>query len=78
MNPNKRDLYAAPLDGEWIKSSYSDANTDNCVRLMKIRGGIAVDDSKRPDLTPLRYTAAEIGAFIRAVKAGEFDDLIDD
>jgi hypothetical protein len=77
VNHTKHGLYAAPLDGEWIKSSYSDANTDNCVCLMKIHGGIAVGDSKRPNLAPLRYSLYEIGAFIRAVKCGEFDDALD-
>ncbi|ONK14736.1 DUF397 domain-containing protein [Streptomyces sp. MP131-18] len=74
----KNDLYSAPLDGEWIKSSHSTTNGDACVRLMKITGGVAVDDSKSPHREPLRYTPTELTAFIQAAKAGEFDHLIDD
>lgn len=78
MNPEKHDLYAAPLDGEWVKSSYSTTNGDVCVRLMKIRGGIALGDSKAPEREPLRYTSVELRAFLRGAKAGEFDDLLVD
>lgn len=70
-------LYTAPLDGEWQKSSLSDNSGDLCIRLMKIDGGIALGDSKRPDLPPLRYTPAELQAFLHAAKAGEFDHLLD-
>ncbi|GAA2041757.1 MULTISPECIES: DUF397 domain-containing protein [Streptomyces] len=77
MTHPKSELYAAPLSGEWIKSSLSSPNADACVRLMKIDGGVAVDDSKRPDLAPLRYTRAELAAFLQAAKAGEFDHLLE-
>ncbi|RKN12100.1 DUF397 domain-containing protein [Streptomyces radicis] len=73
----KADLYTATLDGEWIKSSYSNGNGNDCVRLMKIDGGVALDDSKSPHREPLRYTTAELDAFIRAAKAGEFDHLVE-
>lgn len=78
MKDPKADLYAAPLNGEWQKSSLSNSNGDVCVRLMKIDGGVALDDSKRPDLTPLRYTRTELAAFLQAAKAGEFDHLLND
>ncbi|MFE1357691.1 DUF397 domain-containing protein [Streptomyces harbinensis] len=77
MKAPKGDLYAAPLDGEWQKSSLSSGNGAACVRLMRIEGGVAVDDSKRPDLAPLRYTRAELAAFLQAAKAGEFDHLLE-
>ncbi|MCU4745358.1 MULTISPECIES: DUF397 domain-containing protein [unclassified Streptomyces] len=78
MTETKSRLYAAPLNGEWQKSSFSDNSGDVCVRLMKIDGGVALGDSKRPDLTPLRYTRTELAAFLQAAKAGEFDHLLDD
>lgn len=77
MKESKADLYAAPLNGEWQKSSLSDNSGDLCIRLMKIDGGIALGDSKRPDLPPLRYTPAELAAFLQAAKAGEFDHLLE-
>ncbi|RBM18956.1 DUF397 domain-containing protein [Streptomyces sp. PT12] len=77
MNTEKNNLYAAPLDGDWVTSSYSTTNGDACVRLMKIDGGVALDDSKSPHREPLRYTTAELDAFIRAAKAGEFDHLVE-
>ncbi|ONK14735.1 DUF397 domain-containing protein [Streptomyces sp. MP131-18] len=77
MHADKDTLYSAPLDGEWVKSSYSVGNGNDCVRLMKITGGVAIDDSKSPHREPLRYTPTELTAFIQAAKAGEFDHLID-
>lgn len=75
MNRDKEQLYTATLDGEWVKSSFSNGSSDNCVQLMPIDGGIAMGDSKRPDLAPLRYTRSELAAFVAATKAGEFDGL---
>ncbi|WP_049566747.1 DUF397 domain-containing protein [Streptomyces sp. SBT349] len=77
MSTDKDQLYTAPLNGEWIKSSYSNGSGDDCVRLMRIHGGVALDDSKSPHREPLRYTPTELAAFIQAAKAGEFDHLID-
>ncbi|MGP3970805.1 DUF397 domain-containing protein [Streptomyces sp. 6N223] len=77
MKHEKTDLYVAPLDGEWVKSSFSNGSGDDCVQLMKIDGGVALGDSKSPEREPLRYTPSELRAFIRAAKAGEFDPLID-
>jgi hypothetical protein len=78
VNREKDDLYALPLDGEWVKSSRSGGNGDVCVRVMRIRGGAAVDDSKSPERPALRYTNEEMRAFILAAKDGEFDFLLDD
>ncbi|MFB4194181.1 DUF397 domain-containing protein [Streptomyces carpaticus] len=62
-------LPAAPLGGEWRKSSYSAGNGNACVRLRLIDGGVAVGDSKRPDLAPLRCTRAAVAAFLQAATA---------
>ncbi|MGW7295941.1 DUF397 domain-containing protein [Streptomyces xiamenensis] len=63
----------APLDGEWVKSSHSAGHGNACVQLMTMPGGVALGDSKRPDLAPLRCTRTEPAAFLRAAKAGAFD-----
>ncbi|MEV7088808.1 DUF397 domain-containing protein [Streptomyces sp. NPDC093085] len=76
INP-KGDLYAAPLDGEWEKSSFSLANGNDCVQVMPIEGGVAFGDTKRRDLDgALRFTDREMLAHILAVKAGQYDHLI--
>lgn len=58
----------------WRKSSYSGANGD-CVELAVDDGLIAVRHSKEPEQGILMYTRAELDAFIKGCKAGEFDDL---
>jgi predicted secreted Zn-dependent protease len=59
---------------EWRTSSYS--NNGTCVEVADLPdGGRLVRDTKLGEASPvLRYTAAEWGAFIAGVKAGEFDD----
>ena len=69
---------AAPLLGllAWRKSAASNPNGD-CVELAPLpAGGVAVRNSRAPRGTALIYTRAEIEAFLRGVKAGEFDDLV--
>jgi hypothetical protein len=70
VSDNQTDLHHAPLDGSWVKSSYSNGADANCVRLMAIAGGVALGDSKRPDLTPLRHPTAQLHAFLHAVETG--------
>jgi hypothetical protein len=66
-----RDLSAAP----WRKSSYSTAH-GNCVEVAPLGDGrIAVRNSKSPDEKVVFFTRAEMDAWIKGVKAGEFDDL---
>ncbi|WP_439676101.1 DUF397 domain-containing protein [Embleya sp. MST-111070] len=73
---DKNELYEADLaDAVWIKASASDQN-GTCVELADMAGGVAMRDSKNPDLPALRYTRDELAAFIAGAKAGEFDHLI--
>lgn len=58
---------------DWRKSSYS-PNEDNCVEVAELpEGGMAVRDSKRPELGYLSFTAGEWDAFVKGAKDGEFD-----
>lgn len=60
----------------WRKSRASNPNGD-CVELAPLAGGtIAVRNSRDPRGPALVYTRAEIAAFIRGAKDGEFDDMI--
>lgn len=59
----------------WIKSSYSAQGTEaQCVEVAPLTGGgMAVRDSKNPTGDVLRFTFGEWSAFVRGVRAGEFD-----
>ncbi|GGK87380.1 DUF397 domain-containing protein [Planomonospora sp. ID91781] len=74
-----RNGMAAALLGEarWRKSRFSNPS-GNCVEVAGLPGGaVAVRNSRDPEGPALIYTRAEVDAFVRGVKDGEFDDLID-
>jgi len=63
-------------DVRWRKSRHSSAQ-GNCVEVAALPdGGIAMRNSRYPEGPALVYTRAEIDAFLRGVKDGEFDDLL--
>lgn len=58
----------------WRKSSYSSSGT--CVEVAKLPDGrTAVRNSNDPDAGTAVFTPAEMDAFLKGVRAGEFDDL---
>jgi Domain of unknown function (DUF397) len=60
----------------WRKSGFGNPN-GNCVEVAELPGGaIAVRNSRHPGGPALVYTPAEIAAFIRGVKDGQFDYLM--
>jgi Domain of unknown function (DUF397) len=63
-------------DVTWRKSRRSNSQ-GTCVELAGLPDGeIAVRNSRHPDSPALIYTPAEMDAFIRGAKDGEFDDLL--
>ena len=58
----------------WIKARKSVA-TGACVELAPDRGDILLRHSRNPGVL-LRYSVAEIDAFLDGAKRGEFDHLI--
>jgi hypothetical protein len=60
----------------WLKSRRSNPS-GNCVEIAQLSdGAIAVRNSRYPEGPALIYTQAEIDAFIRGIKDGDFDCLI--
>jgi hypothetical protein len=64
---------------QWRTSSFTDSGTSNggsCVEVAALPDGrIAVRNSNHPDAGVVLFTRAEMSAWIKGVKVGEFDDL---
>ena len=56
---------------EWRKSTFSEAN--GCVEVAFVDGQAVVRDSKNRQEQMLVFTQLEWAAFLRGVRAGEFD-----
>jgi hypothetical protein len=60
----------------WRKSSFSN-DQGECVETAQLdSGAIAVRNSNAPDAGVVLFTRAELNAWVKGCKAGEFDDLI--
>ena len=77
MHEARNGMPASDLrDVTWRKSRHSNSQ-GTCVELAVLPGGsIAVRNSRDSDSPALIYTPAEVDAFIRGAKDGEFDDLL--
>jgi hypothetical protein len=77
MHEPRNGMSAADLQGvTWRKSRHSNSQ-GTCVELAGLPSGeVAVRNSRHPDSPALIYTRAEVDAFIRGAKDGEFDDLL--
>ena len=60
-------------DSDFIKASFSRCSRKKCVEVAIKKEGIGVRDSKDPGKTTLQFTRLEWEAFVKGVKAGEFD-----
>ncbi|QUH04554.1 DUF397 domain-containing protein [Saccharopolyspora erythraea] len=62
----------------WRKSSFSGGANGGgqCVEVAALEDGrIAVRNSKAPEAGVVVFSRAEMDAWVRGVKAGEFDDM---
>lgn len=57
----------------WRRSSACTGADSTCVEVAVRAGDVAVRDSKDPGGPELRFSPAEWGAFVRGVRAGEFE-----
>lgn len=55
----------------WVKSSYSNGSSGNCVEVARSATVVAVRDSKNPAGPVLQWDLGPVGEFIRAVKRGQ-------
>jgi hypothetical protein len=58
---------------EWHRSTRSGENGGNCVEVKALDLGVAVRDSKLPELGALVFSKQEWIEFVDATKIGEFD-----
>jgi hypothetical protein len=57
----------------WRKSTFS--TSGECVEIAGIADTIALRNSNNPERAMLPFERTEVGRWIAAIKAGEFDDL---
>jgi hypothetical protein len=68
---------AGQLTGAAWRKSHRSNSQGTCVEVASLPGGgVAVRNSRFPAGPALIYTQAEIDAFLRGAKDGEFDDLL--
>jgi hypothetical protein len=66
--------FAFPVfEKDFVKSSFSKNNPRTCVEVAMTGNGAAIRDSKNRKKATLFFSRSEFDAFIKGVKAGEFD-----
>ncbi len=74
MNTKKSKVFSFNVaDGQFKTSSWTGGIIAQCVMVAKTSKGFAVRDTKDKDKTTLFFKKGEWNAFIKGVKAGEFD-----
>ncbi|GAA0967275.1 DUF397 domain-containing protein [Actinocorallia libanotica] len=67
------DLYRMDIgNATWTKPCGGNVGTENdneesCMEFARIPGGIAIRDSKQPGMAPMRFSDAELNAFLGAI-----------
>ncbi|MHC5261355.1 DUF397 domain-containing protein [Streptomyces sp. UC4497] len=59
---------ALPAARTWFKSSYSGANTTECVEACPVTGGMAIRDSKAPEGNVATFGARPWGDFLLSLR----------
>lgn len=54
----------------WFKSSYSGANTTECIEAAHLPTSAAVRDSKDPSSARIEFSLAAWGGFVHSVRTG--------
>lgn len=60
----------------WVKARKSGGSGGSCVELRRNGDTVELRDSKHPDGAILRFTNAELDAFLDGARNGEFDHLL--
>ena len=77
MDKVHNGMKATGLTGVAWRKSHRSSPSGECVEIARLPAGqVAVRNSRHPLGEVLIYTHAEISAFVRGVKDGEFDDLL--
>jgi hypothetical protein len=65
------------VDLEWRVSSFSEPEVDaDCIEVARLPDGrTALRNRRRPEEGAVIFTPAEMDAWIKGCKAGEFDDI---
>ncbi|MFI6347871.1 DUF397 domain-containing protein [Streptomyces sp. NPDC050560] len=61
---------------DWQKSTFSGGGGANSLEIAEHEGRIVLRESGMPD-TVVTTTPAKLAAFLKGVKAGEFDDFVE-
>jgi hypothetical protein len=70
-------MQATGLPGAAWRKSHRSSASGECVEIARLSAGqVAVRNSRHPMGAVLIYTHAEMSAFVRGVKDGDFDDLL--